>query len=84
MDAVLKALEGPAGAGLVMMLCAFAAFRGRKVIGRAQAQALVSSFNVGADRQSEIAAGLANAWFALSVLVLAGGLVIVAAGLITL
>ncbi len=71
------------GAGFVVILLAVAAFRRRKVIGRAQAQALLSSFNIGADRQPAIAAGLATVWVAVSVLFFAGGLVIVAAGLMT-
>lgn len=71
------------GAGFVMMLVAVAGFRGRKTIGRFQAQAILSSFNIGEDRQPEIAAGLATAWLALSVLVFAGGLVMVVAGVIT-
>jgi hypothetical protein len=65
-----------------MILLAVAAFRGRKVIGRFQANVLLQAFNIGADRQPEIAAGLATVWVAVSVMLFAGGLVIVAADLL--
>jgi hypothetical protein len=71
------------GVGFIMILLAVAAYRGRKAIGRGQAQALKSSFNIGEGKQPEIAAGLATVWVAVSVLFLAGGLVIIAADLIT-
>ncbi len=70
------------GAGLVMMLLALAAYRGRHVIGRFQANVLLEAFHLGEDRQPEIAGGLATVWAAVAVLLLAGGLVIVAAGLV--
>lgn len=66
-----------------MILLAVAAFRGRKVIGRFQANVLLQAFNIGEDRQPEIASGLATVWVAVSVLLFAGGLVIVAADLLT-
>ncbi|TPV21770.1 hypothetical protein FJV46_14650 [Arthrobacter agilis] len=71
------------GAGFVMILLAVAAFRGRKVIGRFQANVLLQAFDIGEDRQSEIAAGLATVWVAVSVMLVAGGLVIISADLLT-
>jgi len=71
------------GVGFIMILLAVASYRGRRAIGRGQAQALKSSFNIGEGKQPEIAAGLATVWVAVSVLFLVGGLVIIAADLIT-
>lgn len=71
------------GAGFVMILLAVAAFRGRKVIGRFQANVLLQAFNIGEDRQPDVAAGLATAWVAVSVMLFAGGLMIVSADLLT-
>lgn len=72
------------GVGFVMMLLALAAFRGRQVIGRFQANVLLEAFHLGEDRQPEITAGLATVWVAVAVLLLSGGLAIVVAGLISL
>lgn len=72
------------GVGFVMMVLALAAYRGRHVIGRFQADVLLEAFHLGEDRQSEIAASLTTVWAAVVVLLLSGGLAIVAAGLISL
>jgi hypothetical protein len=71
------------GVGFIMILLAVAAYRGRRAIGRGQARALKSSFNIGEGKQPGIAAGLATVWVAVSVLFLIGGLVTIAADVIT-
>ncbi|RJT82916.1 hypothetical protein D6T63_00150 [Arthrobacter cheniae] len=72
------------GAGFVMMLLALAAYRDRHVIGRFQANVLWEAFNIGEDRQPEIAAGLAAIWAAMVVLLLICGLAIGVAGSVAL
>ncbi|WP_220725964.1 hypothetical protein [Arthrobacter cheniae] len=49
-----------------------------------RAQILGSACKIGGDRRPRLVASLATAWAAMSVLLLANGPVIIAAGLITL
>jgi hypothetical protein len=67
-----------------MMALALAACRGRHVSGRFQANVLLEAFHLGEDRQREIAGSLATVWAAVAVLLLSGGVVIGAAGLMAM